>query len=174
MFRVDAAGKTTYVSRSWDRGIGLSSEQRRQPLKARSREPRPPGILIGWPKSIPAHSSVKETFVFVITDEEVDLGFLETSTPQDYVFTKSRGTLIVFWRTITPYNVARVSYVLHAPKDDQVADEPQHLVSVAELSSPETTIEGDDLQSYLKETAVAAKGFLGGALRTLKGIPPYV
>lgn len=78
---VDAAGKTTLVSKAWERGIGLTPggshtlALRTFPLL---------GIPIRWPTSVPRSGYVEESLVFVITNEEVDLRNLD-ATLKGYV-----------------------------------------------------------------------------------------
>ncbi len=176
VFRVDAAGKSTHVTRSWERGISLSRERRRQALKGGRGEPDPPGIPIGWPKSVPTDGPpVEEAFVFILTEEEVDLGFLETSSAQDYLFAKAERSSTAFRRSATPYDVLRIEYLLHPPENSHDAETPnQRRVAATELPAPEMTTEGKNLIPHLQQSATAAKGFIGAAARTLRGVPPYV
>ncbi|KAL3294477.1 peptidase c14 caspase catalytic subunit p20 [Colletotrichum asianum] len=73
---VDAAGKTTLVSKAWERGIGLTPG-RSHTLALRTFPLL--GIPIRWPTSVPRSGYVEESLVFVITNEEVDLRNLDAS-----------------------------------------------------------------------------------------------
>jgi hypothetical protein len=201
VFRVDAAGKTTFVSRAWEKGIRLTKERPSHPLMACIR-PLRKGIALQWPLSIKRDGSVMETFVFIITTEEVDLGFLQTSTPQDYYVTREQARKKSVDRKIDTaarsipiaYDMVRIPYRLNAPTelqddglmrgtevkdvdearvDDVDRNDSQPLI-VTDLPSPEQTEEWESLTSHLQVQAAASKGLIGAAIRTLKSIPPYV
>lgn len=105
---VDAAGTTTLVSRAWERGIRLSYELPRRLLASDTMPLK--GIPISWPKSVPRQGRVEETLVFVITSEEIDLRFLETSSAEDGRV--ARELLTARSRLVTPYDVTRIGYFL--------------------------------------------------------------
>lgn len=196
VLRVDAAGKITLVSRGWERGLELSKHQ---PSRMFATCDFPlEGIVLGWPQSIPRPGSIKETFVFVITSDETDLTFLETSTPQDYLMAQARssaakGPETAARRTAMAYDVARIHYTFHSPAPGQDDDASQYVeddeeeedenggdqtsqppVKATGLPLPEQTKEWDDLTSDLQERATASKGFIDAAIRATKGIPPCV
>lgn len=187
VLRIDADGKTTLVSRAWERGIVLS-EMMPSILLATSPEPLE-GITIGWPESVPRHGSVEEAFIFIITSEEIDEGYLQTLTLQDYFVAHAlaRGPKTTARRAVIPYDVARIRYHLRTPAvghgDDQTRaaqqeegeDDPvQQPLTAAELPLPEETKEWKGLTSYLQERAAASKRLLDAGIRIMKGIPPYV
>ncbi|KAH9237147.1 hypothetical protein K456DRAFT_50974 [Colletotrichum gloeosporioides 23] len=106
-FNIDAAGKTTLVSKAWERGIDIGPG-RSQTLATRAYPLR--GIPLQWPKGIPKHGYVEERMVFVITNREVDLRDLDAAT-KAY---GRRGTERAAAQDngITPYDVEHVRYHL--------------------------------------------------------------
>ncbi|KAL4733729.1 caspase domain-containing protein [Aspergillus similis] len=185
VLRVDATGKVTRVSRAWERGVELSKEIPRKVL-AGSDFPLE-GITLGWPRAVPMDGAIKEDFLFLITSEEVDLGFLETATPHDYFIARARaqGPETAARRTAIPYDVARIHYRLHPPTQKMKAESsipvegtnatPQRAITLAELPQADTTKEWETITSDLQEiTAATSKGLIGAAIRTMKRIPPYV
>ncbi|KAF3809649.1 hypothetical protein GCG54_00012937 [Colletotrichum gloeosporioides] len=104
---VDAAGKTTLITKAWERGIGLTPS-RSHTLAVKTFPLR--GIPMRWPKSIPRNGHVEESLVFVITNEEVDLRDLDASLKgyirrgADDAAAKDSG--------VVPYDVEHVRYHL--------------------------------------------------------------
>jgi hypothetical protein len=180
VFRVDAAGKTTFVSRVWERGYELAVKGSQKRLVENTRPLE--GLNFGWPKSVPIEGSIKETLVFIITQEEVDLSFLETATPEDYFIarTRARKPGVATRHGDVTYGVFRIPYELTAPEHDTPEFSPdeeeeegsdeddgeedrtpsQQMKIAAELSAPEETKEWTVLATELRESAAASKGLI--------------
>ncbi|KAK8859926.1 caspase domain-containing protein [Apiospora arundinis] len=200
VFRVDAAGNTDFVSCANHMGIPLTASRRVFPVKL-DRE-RCLGIPLDWP--LPKNTtdkSVEETFVFIITNKEVSLGFLQTVTAQGHEANRHRAGKSFSSghvpRTMGAYeppafDVIKIPYCLYASRDrkhghhrhgddnrndDEKSKGRKHNgeVPVRKLPAPEQTEDGKKLDSRLRRHRVAAsKGLTGAAIRTLKGIPPFV
>ncbi|KAK7994886.1 hypothetical protein PG990_013659 [Apiospora arundinis] len=176
--------------------LRLPQNDRRYPLR-RDAE-RHLGIPLSWP--LPKNSadkSVDETFVFIITNRRVSLGFLQTVTPQGHGANRHRvgkgegdGSTGAAGAYVPPkFDVIKIPYCLHASRerqhghrhgdddDDEKSKGSKHNgeVPVRKLPAPEQTEDGKKLDSRLRRHRVAAsKGLTGAAIRTLKGIPPFV
>ncbi|KAK8137115.1 hypothetical protein PG984_005055 [Apiospora sp. TS-2023a] len=187
IFRVDATGTVHFVSRSHENGIKLRPEARVHPIRGQNRHPIC-GLPLPWPLSFKGIKDVEEAFVFIVTDTEASLGFLETATHQDYIYTrgqvmkgdKGRGLSHTAAKTTLPrYDVVHIKYLLRAPphlqRDGMIqsADESDEsdeeydskLLTAACLPSPDKMEEGE----YM-----ASKGLLGAAFRGLTGVKPQV
>jgi len=111
---IDAAGRTALVTSAWDGGIPLSFEVPNRSLKGRNGE----GLPIEWPESVPAQEPVKETLLFVMTDEEI----LDTWFPDHG--REARGLKgAASFRSTTPYCVAQIPYRLQ-PKQVPASELP--------------------------------------------------
>ncbi|KAK7994002.1 hypothetical protein PG989_007383 [Apiospora arundinis] len=177
VFRVDAAGNTDFVSCSNHMGIRLTENDRRYPLR-RDAE-RHLGIPLSWP--LPKNSadkSVDETFVFIITNRRVSLGFLQTVTPQGHEANRHRVGKGEGDGSTGAAGAERQHGHRHGNDDDDEKSKGRKHngeVPVRKLPAPEQTEDGKKLDSRLRRHRVAAsKGLTGAAIRTLKGIPPFV
>ena len=111
---IDAIGRTTLVTSAWDGGVPLPYERPHRLLKGRDSE----GLPIQWPESVPTQESIKETFLFVMTNEEIlDTWF------SDHV-REARGLEeTASFRSTTPYCVAHIPYRLR-PKQAPASQLP--------------------------------------------------
>jgi hypothetical protein len=161
VFRVDAAGKITLINEAWESGICMSDNIRRYSLMRDEFE----GIPLHWPKSIPRQATIRETFVFVITQREENLRSLETSTSADYIDVRRKawGDAKASASVANPYNVMRIHYDLRWPEETDSSE------SMATGRSPLT-----DITLLPTEAIAAEKGVWGGFTRWLRGTPAYV
>lgn len=182
VLRIDTTGKTTLVTRAWERGLDLSYAVKSRLLATNSLPLA--GIPIDWPESVPRQKHVEENFVFVMTREPIDLQALEASSSVDFLI--SRGTeppSVASRRTTNPYDVMRVPYLLHWPEYESEhgtteAEEEGELdlqaVVAPNLPTPETVEEWRSLSRYLGGTSVEAKSGIGHFTRFVTRVPPYV
>jgi hypothetical protein len=171
-FRVDAAGNITPISRQWETGLDLSPYRPTYTFAINNFPLE--GIPLRWPRSVPQQESVKEQFFIVVTREEMDLRCLETLPPEEYLVSRGRRQKLVH-RTMTPYNVIHIPYVLHwAQQEDENGDFDAPRIASANLPAPEETPEGHALSSESMKVEAVSRGAVGRLYRTLKGVEPYV
>ncbi|KAK3177862.1 hypothetical protein K4F52_009414 [Lecanicillium sp. MT-2017a] len=136
---VDATGKIKILSLAQgERGIPLTFSKPSASLK---RDPfRRKGLLIEWPESVLSRNGpVSEYFIFVLTDKEIDLRFLESPHLQSIVEAKGVPSAFSIEPTVG-YHVASIRYNLY-PKAP--LDAPQGLhreLEVSEIPAPETCL----------------------------------
>lgn len=104
---VDAAGKTTLITKAWERGIGLTPG-RSHTLAVKTFPLR--GIPMRWPRSVPRNEYIEESLLFVITNEEIDLRDLDASS-KGYV-RRAPDDVVARDSSIIHYDVEHVRYRL--------------------------------------------------------------
>ncbi|KAK7911801.1 hypothetical protein PG985_014282 [Apiospora marii] len=190
VFRVDATGTIHFVSRAWEKGIKLKRSTRRHVIRGNNigliR-----GIRLPWPLSFRGVAEVEEAFVFIITDKETSLGFLETATPENYDEVEGHAQKSLGWaqtaaRMTRPhYDVVRIPYVLRAPSymqgsdtvqsaDDSDDDHDGKFLTAPCLPSPERTEEWESPSPHFQGEYTASKGLLGAVFRGLTGAKSQV
>lgn len=113
LLAVDGTGKTKILSRAWERGIPLSYVAPQQPLD--TDEYGAKGLSIIWPESVPRGELVHEDFVFVVTDREADLQFLEPRIDESLRKAQARGPETAFSaKSQIRYHVTHVRYTLRS------------------------------------------------------------
>lgn len=185
VFRVDCAGETQFVSAAWEKGIPLT-KQEGSTLLVHDDGLMKEGIPMRWPRTIQGVESVVETFVFLITKEDADLGFLKTPGAQDSgtTFDEARkglssraGNPCAATRNVqNKYDVVHLRYRLHKGTEKKHGkgrdeDGAQDVRELGKIPSLEETAEWHD---FKQDQISAAKGLVGGAVRTLTRVPPYV
>lgn len=164
VFHVDAAGKTEFVSAAYERGIRLTNQEGRISI-VHDDGPKMQGLPMHWPRSVQGVDSVMETFVFIMTKEEADLGFMKTSNQQDYGTTCEEarksvtgGNDYAATRNVrNKYDVVHLRYCLRKPEEDAAQETSTRLENIP---YPE---EIPDWQVSRRERINAAKGRIGGA-----------
>ena len=136
---LDATGKTRILSLAQgERGIPLTFSKPSSSLKRDAL--RRKGLPINWPESVLSRNGpVSEYFVFVLTDKELDLRFIESPHPESIV--EAKGVTSGF--SIEPtvgYQIITIRYNL-TPKAPLDTTEGVHReLAVSEIPAPETCL----------------------------------
>ncbi|KAF6817211.1 peptidase c14 caspase catalytic subunit p20 [Colletotrichum plurivorum] len=108
VLNVDAIGKINIISGDWERGIRLPAGR----FELLAENPLPmKGIQLDWPPGVPRDVHVDESFVFIITDVELDLRNLVNPFSTGHVGRSTTGGANRDKKDIR-YQVERIRYSL--------------------------------------------------------------
>lgn len=142
VLNVSATGEISLTSDERAEGIHIGANQSEQV----SRGPED-GIPMCWSEPVPREGKVRETFVFIITSEGIDLRLLENGDAHERI---GRGAGKASWKDVIQYHVEKIPYELKSSA-------PQTLVS--ELRQPEQEI---------ARISAEDKSLFGGISRSFK------